>query len=68
MEILKIEGLSFSYPNSDQRILDNISFSVEAGDFIALIGATGSGKSTLMRLLKRELAPIGDMQGRILYR
>ena len=68
MEILKIENLSFAYPGSDNRILDDISFSIEDGEFVTLIGATGSGKSTLMRLLKRELAPIGDVQGRILYR
>lgn len=68
MEILKIENLSFSYPNSKHKILDDISFSIEAGDFVTLIGATGSGKSTLMRLLKRELAPIGEIEGRIFYR
>lgn len=67
MEILKVENLSFSYPNADHKTLCNISFSVEAGDFVALIGATGSGKSTLMRLLKRELAPIGNLEGHILY-
>ncbi len=48
-------------------MLHDVSFRMEAGDFLALIGATGSGKSTLMRLLKRELAPIGSMQGCVYY-
>ena len=67
MEILKIENLKFSYPCAQMSTLHGVSFSVEAGEFVALIGATGSGKSTLMRLLKRELAPLGKLEGSILY-
>lgn len=68
MEILKVENLSFAYPDCREKILDNINFSLEAGDFVTLIGATGSGKSTLMRLLKRELAPVGQTEGQVYYR
>ena len=67
MEILKVENLSFAFPGAAQPVLHDVSFRMEAGDFLALIGATGSGKSTLMRLLKRELAPIGSLQGCIFY-
>lgn len=67
MEIIKVQNLSFAYPGSEKSILKNVSFSVEAGDFALLIGATGSGKSTLMRLLKREIAPLGDLQGEISF-
>ncbi|MDO5322746.1 MAG: ATP-binding cassette domain-containing protein [Clostridia bacterium] len=67
MEILKVENLSFAFPGALQPVLHDVSFRMEAGDFLALIGATGSGKSTLMRLLKRELAPIGSMQGCVYY-
>ena len=67
MEILKVENLNFSFPGAAQPVLHDVSFHMEAGDFLALIGATGSGKSTLMRLLKRELAPIGDLQGQVYY-
>ena len=67
MEILKVENLSFAFPGAAQPVLHDVSFRMEAGDFLALIGATGSGKSTLMRLLKRELAPIGSMRGCVYY-
>ena len=67
MEILKVENLSFAFPDATQPVLHDVSFRMEAGDFLALIGATGSGKSTLMRLLKRELTPIGSMQGCVYY-
>ena len=68
MEILKIENLTFSYPQSERRVLDNISFAIEEGEFCVLCGATGSGKSTLLRLCKREIAPVGQASGRILLR
>jgi len=68
MEILKIENLTFSYPKSERRVLDNVSFAIEEGEFCVLCGATGSGKSTLLRLCKREIAPVGQASGRILLR
>ena len=53
MEILKVENLSKIYGKGDTKIkaVDNISFSVEKGDFVAIVGASGSGKSTLLHLL-----------------
>lgn len=66
MEILDIKDLSFAYPDGN-RVLDNISFSVNKGEFIVLCGETGGGKSTLLRLIKRELAPKGDVSGTILF-
>ena len=67
MEVLKIENLSFAYPQADKNTIESISFSVESGEFIALIGATGSGKSTLMRMLKREIMPLGTLSGSIYF-
>lgn len=65
MEILKVEDLSFTYPGDDNKVLDNVSFSLEKGEFVLLCGATGSGKSTLIRLLKKEIAPEGRLEGKI---
>ncbi|AMN45888.1 ABC transporter ATP-binding protein [Steroidobacter denitrificans] len=52
-----VEELSFRYPDSDTDVLDNISFGVEAGERIAIIGPNGVGKTTLMRCLAGELVP-----------
>lgn len=53
MEILKVENLNKIYGKGENRVnaVDNVSFSVEKGEFIAIIGASGSGKSTLLHLL-----------------
>ncbi len=53
MEILKVENLCKTYKSGsiEVKALDNISFSVEKGDFVAIIGASGSGKSTLLHIL-----------------
>ena len=67
MALLEIENLSFSYPESEKRVLDHVSLSLERGDFLLVCGATGSGKSTLLRCLKRELTPLGTLSGRIRY-
>ena len=68
MEILAVEGLTFTYPKCDSPAVRDVSLTLEKGEFAVLCGATGSGKSTLLRMLKRELTPLGERTGRILFR
>lgn len=66
MALLKTENLSFTYPNSNYKALDNISFEINSGEMVLIMGKTGSGKSTLLRLLKKEIAPYGKKEGNII--
>lgn len=56
-EVQRMQGevefsrVSFSYPGSDLKVLDNISFRVQPGERVAILGATGSGKSSLVQLI-----------------
>ena len=53
MEILRVENLTKIYGKDSTKViaLDDVSFSVEKGEFIAIVGASGSGKSTLLHLI-----------------
>ena len=67
MEILHIENLSFNYSSSKEMALSDISFTINEGDFILVCGQSGCGKTTLLKMLKKELKPNGDFSGKILY-
>ncbi|MER2107947.1 MAG: ATP-binding cassette domain-containing protein [Solibacillus sp.] len=67
MAQLKIEHVSFCYPNETQPILQDVQLEVEQGEFIVIIGQSGCGKSTLLRQMKRELRPHGELSGVVKY-
>src|ERR1700733_378146 len=56
--VIEFRGVSKRYSGGDVG-LDEVSFSIERGAFVFLVGSTGSGKSTVMRLLIKELDPTG---------
>ncbi|MBR5502663.1 MAG: energy-coupling factor transporter ATPase [Oscillospiraceae bacterium] len=60
-ELIKLEGVRFSYGGAD--VLKNISLSVQEGEFVAVLGYNGCGKSTLAKLLNGILVPV---EGRVL--
>lgn len=49
--MLEFKNVTFKYPDDDYRIIEDLSFSLENGEFISIIGTSGSGKSTIFRLI-----------------
>ena len=62
---IRFEHVSFTYPGTDKKVLDDVSFTIPAGSTFGILGATGSGKSTLMYLLE-HLYTLKEGEGRIL--
>ncbi|RKX22836.1 MAG: hypothetical protein DRP35_01010 [Candidatus Zixiibacteriota bacterium] len=56
---LKFDKISFSFPGSDRKIIDDVSFEIKPGQTVALVGKVGSGKSWLTNLLPRLADPTG---------
>lgn len=54
---IEVRNLSFSYPNTNVKVLDNISFTIKGNQTIALVGENGAGKSTLIKILLGILHP-----------
>lgn len=67
MALLEIKDLTFSYPGSADRALDGITLDIEAGEFLLVCGASGGGKSTLLRHMKTVLAPHGERSGMVAF-
>ena len=51
MSVITVKNLSFKYPQSDKAALSNVSFGIEKGSYVVIVGYNGCGKSTLTRLL-----------------
>ena len=49
--IIEVKNLKYKYPHTDKLVLDDISFTIEKGEFIGIVGANGAGKSTLTQAL-----------------
>ena len=69
MAHFEIKDLTFSYAAAKgKHSLENVSLTIEQGEFLVLCGKSGSGKSTLLRQLKTVLTPNGKRTGEILFR
>lgn len=66
MALIELKHVSFTYPSAPNAAIDDFSLSVEKGQFIVLFGSSGSGKSTILRMLKKEIQPHGMLKGEIL--
>mgnify|MGYP003306516623 CR=1 FL=1 len=60
MEKIKIENLIFKYPQRDVLALNNISLTINKGEFLLICGKSGCGKSTLLRHFKTAMSPYGE--------
>lgn len=67
MEVFTIKDVSFGFPDTTEKVLKHVNLNITEGEFIVLCGPSGCGKTTLLRLLKKELAPVGDLTGNIRY-
>ena len=67
MESIRLESLSFTYPQRQTPALRDIGLTVRQGEFIVLCGPSGCGKTTLLRQLKPSMAPHGLKSGAILF-
>ena len=63
-EGIKLEGVTFSYPSSEHKAVDNVDLTIHHGETIAIVGENGSGKSTLVRLITGLYLPD---TGNVLY-
>ena len=55
--MLKFDNVRFQYEVEDFSIIDHLSFEVQDGEFVSVIGASGCGKSTIFRLVNKLLTP-----------
>ena len=66
-EAIAVQNLTFTYPQRERPVLQEINLTVRTGEFVVLCGPSGCGKTTLLRQLKPTLAPHGRLKGQILF-
>jgi ATP-binding cassette subfamily B protein len=54
---IRLDGVSFAYPGTSRRVLDDVSMTLPAGSVVALVGENGAGKTTLVKLLAKMYEP-----------
>lgn len=59
IQTIEFDQVTFAYPNTKHQVLRDVTFTIEKGQTIAILGATGSGKSSLLQLLPRLYNPVG---------
>ncbi len=67
MEMIRFDNVSFTYPLADRPALSEVSFSVSESEFLVVCGKSGCGKTTLLRQMKKNLIPYGELTGEVLY-
>lgn len=62
-----VENLSFQYPDTEQKVLKNINFTLQYGEILGIIGPTGAGKSTLAMCMNGLIPQVipGDIEGKV---
>ena len=67
MNVIEIKNLSFTYPGSSERVLDEVNLQIKKGDFLAILGNNGSGKSTLCKAINGLIPTFinGEIQGEV---
>ena len=67
MNVVEIAGLTYTYPGASQPTLKDISLEIEQGDFLAVVGNNGCGKSTLCKVLNGLIPHFitGDLTGEV---
>lgn len=64
-KMIRVQNYTFLYPTSEHLILNHVNLTVQAGEFVVLCGKSGCGKTTLLRCMKPQIAPVGHAEGEI---